>query len=250
MQINSGLSFAVDDINMATPLVEVEGVVAKVEWVNPTRSIKDRIAQYILNAAERDGLLRPSMRIAEASSGNTGMAPAYHGRWLGYGVTIVMPEHMSQERINVIRALGAELILCSKEGGFAEAAQIRDQMAVEDPNLFNPDQFSNHLNVECHHLTTGRELIAQVPKKIDAFVAGVGTGGTLMGVGQALRKRWPDVFLAAAEPAGSAVKAGVRLAPIRFSALEMGSFRASRVTVRAKSARWSTKLSRFRRPRR
>jgi cysteine synthase A len=189
-------------------LVNVEGVLAKAEWVHPTGSIKDRIAQYILKESEKSGLLQPGMRIVEATSGNTGIALAYHGRLMGYKVTIVMPEHMSEERIDILRALGAELILCSKEGGFAEAARIRDEITAADDMVFNPDQFSNPLNVECHRLTTGLELIEQAGVKIDAFVAGVGTGGTLIGVGEALRERWPDVHLAAVEPAESAVMSG------------------------------------------
>ena len=195
-------------VSEPTPLVSVEGVLAKVEWVHPTGSIKDRIAQYILSRSEAEGLLKPGMRIVEATSGNTGIALAYHGRKMGYPVTIIMPEHMSAERIEIMRALGTDLILCSQEGGFAEAAQIRDSMAASDSNLFNPDQFSNPLNVECHRTTTGQELIRQAGVKIDAFVAGVGTGGTLMGIGQALREVWPDVHIVAVEPTEAAVMTG------------------------------------------
>lgn len=191
-----------------TPLVNVDGVLVKLECVNPCGSIKDRIALYILEHSEQLGLLRPGMRIVEATSGNTGIAFAYYGRKMGYDVTIVMPEHMTEERKSLIRSLGAELILCSKEGSFAEAASIRDKMAAEDPNVFNPDQFGNPLNVECHRLTTGQELIEQAGVQIDAFVAGVGTGGTLIGVGQALRALWPDAHLVAVEPAEAAVMTG------------------------------------------
>ena len=191
-----------------TPLVRLEGVLAKVECVNPTGSIKDRIVQYILERSEALGLLKPGMRIVEATSGNTGIALAYHGRRMGYPVTIVMPEHMSQERIDLIRALGADLVLCSKEGSFCEAARIRDAMASADPLVFNPNQFSNPLNTECHRETTGRELVEQSGVKIDAFVAGVGTGGTLIGIAQALREHNPDVFIAAVEPAEAAVMTG------------------------------------------
>jgi cysteine synthase A len=127
---------------------------------------------------------------------------------LGFEVTIVMPEHMTEERKALIRSLGADLILCSKEGSFAEAARIRDEMAAKDPNVFNPDQFANPLNVECHRLTTGHELIQQAGTQIDAFVAGVGTGGTLIGVGEALRERWPKVHLVAVEPTEAAVMGG------------------------------------------
>jgi cysteine synthase len=199
--------FPPSEIQM-TPLIHVEGILAKVEWVHTTGSVKDRIARYILRRSEEKGLLGPGMRIVEASSGNTGIALAYHGREMGYPVTIVMPEHMSPERIEIIRALGAELILCSEGGSFAEAAAIRDEMAANDPNVFNPDQFSNPLNVECHRETTGQEIIEQAGFKIDAFVAGVGTGGTLIGVGQAIKQKWPDAVIVAVEPAEAAVMTG------------------------------------------
>ncbi len=191
-----------------TPLIDVDGILAKLECVNPTGSIKDRIALYILRKSEALGLLKPGMRIVEATSGNTGIAMAYYGRKLGYSVTIIMPEHMTDERKKIIKSLGADLILCSQEGSFAEAASIRDSMAAADSNLFSTDQFSNPLNVECHKLTTGQELINQAGLKIDAFVAGVGTGGTLIGIGQALKERWPDAHIAAVEPTESAVMAG------------------------------------------
>jgi cysteine synthase len=191
-----------------SPLVEVEGVLAKIEMVHPCGSIKDRIALYILTKSEKLGLLRPGMRIVEATSGNTGIAMAYYGRKLGYSVTIVMPEHMTEERKQIIRSFGADLVLVSKEGSFSEAALVRNQMAAEDMNVFNPDQFSNPLNVECHRETTGRELIEQAGRQIDAFVAGVGTGGTLIGIGEALRAVNPKTHVAAVEPLEAAVMTG------------------------------------------
>lgn len=191
-----------------TPMLCVEGIHVKIEWVHASGSIKDRIARYILSRSQQLGLLKPGMRIVEATSGNTGIALAYHGHKMGFPVTIIMPEHMSPERIRVIRSLGAELILCSEAGSFAEAARIRDEMAASDPNVFNPDQFGNPLNAECHRRTTGQELIDQAGTRIDAFVAGVGTGGTLIGVGQALREVNPHVRLAAVEPAEAAVMSG------------------------------------------
>jgi cysteine synthase A len=191
-----------------TPLVIVDGILAKLECVNPTGSVKDRIAHYIIERSQELGLLKPGMRIVEATSGNTGIAMAYFGREFGYHVTIVMPEHMTEERKDMIRSLGAELILCSEKGSFAEAAAIRDDMAAKDPNVFNPDQFGNPLNTECHRLTTAQELIRDAGRKIDAFVAGVGTGGTLIGVAQALRELWPDTHVAALEPAEAAVMTG------------------------------------------
>lgn len=192
-----------------TPLIPVDDVFAKLECMNPTGSIKDRIAKYIIDESEKRGMLKPGMTIVEATSGNTGIAYSFYGQKKGYKVIIIMPENMSEERKNIMKGFGAELILC-KEGDFAEAARIRDEMA-RDPKYFNPDQFSNPLNTECHYKTTGREILEQMKlhgRQIDAFVAGVGTGGTLMGVGKALREVNPAVHLAAVEPSESAVMSG------------------------------------------
>lgn len=191
-----------------TPLVEVDGIFAKLECVNPTGSIKDRIASMILRESLRLGLLKPGQPIVEATSGNTGIAMSYFGRKFGHPVTIVMPENMTEERKERIRALGADLVLCSVEGSFAEAAEIRDRLA-RDNDWFNPDQFSNPLNAECHRTTTGAEILSEMAgHRIDAFVAGVGTGGTLIGVGQALRDVNHEVAVIAVEPAESAVMSG------------------------------------------
>ena len=190
-----------------TPFVRVQDVFCKLECVNPTGSVKDRIAEFILTCSAKRGLLKPGMRIAEATSGNTGIALAYFGRRMGYPVTIVMPENMTESRKELIRSLGAELLLCSKEGSFLEAVRIRDEIAA-GPNVFCPDQFGNPMNVECHRLTTGREVIEALKRPPKAFVAGVGTGGTLMGVGLALKEAFPNVKLIAVEPAESAVMSG------------------------------------------
>jgi len=203
-----------EDRSGDTPLVEVDGVWAKLECTNPCGSIKDRIAEYILEESEARGLLRPGTRIVEATSGNTGIAFAYYARKRGYEITIVMPENMTEERKQMVRSLGADLILCSAEGSFAEAARIRDALAREH-GWFNPDQFSNPLNVECHYSSTGREILLQIARAaagrpIGAFVAGVGTGGTLIGVGRRLREVFPKVRIVAVEPAESAVMSGGR----------------------------------------
>lgn len=191
-----------------TPLVEVEGVLAKLECVNPCGSIKDRIGRYILEQSRARGLLAPGQRIVEATSGNTGIALAWFARQLGHPITIVMPENMTEERKAMIRSLGAELLLCSAAGSFAEAAAIRDRLAAEH-GWFNPDQFSNPLNAECHERTTGAELVRQLNgRKLGAFVAGVGTGGTVIGVGRALRSLDPGTWIAAVEPEESAVMSG------------------------------------------
>ena len=194
-----------------TPLVKVEGVFAKLECTNPCGSIKDRIGAYILEESARRGLLAPGQRVVEATSGNTGIALSWVARRLGHPITIVMPENMTEERKRALRDLGADVILCSAEGSFAEAARIRDALAREH-GWFNPDQFSNPLNVECHERTTGQEICDQLAVrkvgKVGAFVAGVGTGGTLIGVGRRLRAEWPDVRLVAVEPDESAVMSG------------------------------------------
>ncbi len=194
-----------------TPLVKVEGVFAKLECTNPCGSIKDRIAKYILEESRARGLLRPGQRIVEATSGNTGIAFAHFGRALGHPVTIVMPENMTQERKQALERLGADLILCSAEGSFALAAEMRDELARKN-GWFNPDQFSNPLNVECHERTTGGEIVEQLRirhiTRVDAFVAGVGTGGTLMGVGRRLEREFPGVRRVAVEPTESAVMSG------------------------------------------
>ncbi|MDC0357543.1 cysteine synthase family protein [Oligoflexia bacterium] len=193
-----------------TPLIAVSGVYAKLECINPCGSVKDRIAKYIIDESEKQGLLKPGMTIVEATSGNTGIAFSYYGSIKGYSVTIVMPENMTEERKTIIRDLGAKLILSSEEGSFAGAAAVRDEMA-QDPTYFNPDQFSNLLNVECHYKTTAQEILEQIGEhsdRIDAFVAGIGTGGTLIGIGRALREHNPKVHLVAVEPSESAVMSG------------------------------------------
>lgn len=190
-----------------TPMVVVDGVHAKLECTNRCGSIKDRIVRYILDKSEESGLLKPGTRIVEATSGNTGIAYAWYARQRGYPITIVMPSDMTEERKRILRALGADLVLCSP-GAFAEAAAIRNRLADEN-GWFNPDQFSNPLNAECHYATTGQEILDQLAgKRVDAFVAGVGTGGTLIGVGRRLREAWPGVKLYAVEPAESAVMTG------------------------------------------
>jgi cysteine synthase A len=194
-----------------TPLLETGGVIAKLECTNPCGSIKDRIAVYILEESEKRGLLKTGTRIIEATSGNTGIAFAYFAKLKGYPVTIVMPENMTEERKKILRELGADVMLCSEKGSFTEAAEIRDRLAEEN-DYFNPDQFSNPLNVECHYQTTGQELLEQIKavtdQPIDAFVAGVGTGGTLMGVGKKIKSAYPKAYIAAVEPKESPVMSG------------------------------------------
>ncbi len=182
-----------------TPLLEIRytycgkkrRVFAKAEWLNLSGSIKDRVALHILREAYRDGSIHPGDRIIEATSGNTGIAFSAIGRNLGHPVTIYMPDWMSAERVNLMSAFGAEVVLVSKEqGGFLGSIAMTEQLAKEE-GIFLPCQFSNPENTATHENTTGAEIIAQLEKiglTADAVVAGVGTGGTVMGIGNALRK--------------------------------------------------------------
>jgi cysteine synthase A len=191
-------------------LVKLDGIYAKLECVNPTGSIKDRMIKYILEESEKQGVLKKGMKMVEATSGNTGISLSYFGRQMGYRVVIVMPENVTEERKELIRGFGAKLVLCSSGGSFLEAIRIRDKM-VDEEHCFTTDQFSNQLNVECHYRATGQEIIRQLRSEsvtAGAFVAGVGTGGTLMGIAKALRETNRGTYVAAVEPEESPVMSG------------------------------------------
>jgi cysteine synthase A len=196
-----------------TPMVVADGVYAKLECANPGGSVKDRIARFMLEQAAKRGELAPGDTIVETTSGNTGIALAWVAAVLGYRVLVFMPEHMSVERRRMMERLGAEVRLTPQEIGFEGAVRLRDAYRGR-PGFYVPDQFGNPDNARCHEITTGAELIAQVRdsgcERLDAFVAGVGTGGTLMGVGRALRAAWPGVRVVAVEPEESAVMSGGR----------------------------------------
>ena len=182
-------------------------IYAKAEHLNMTGSIKDRMAFHILEQGYARGLLEPGNLIIEATSGNTGIAFAAIGRSLGHPVTIFMPSWMSDERINLIRSLGADIVLVSKEqGGFVGSIERAEELAKATAGAFLPRQFSNEDNVEAHYLTTGPELWWQLGFRSlqpEAFVAGVGTGGTIMGVGRYLREKSSEVQIRPLEPANS-----------------------------------------------
>jgi cysteine synthase A len=182
-------------------------VYAKAESFNLTGSIKDRMAFHILRCAYRDGAIRPGDLIVEATSGNTGISFAALGRALGHPVAIYMPDWMSEERVAVIASLGAQIVPVSHEqGGFLGSIRLTEERAASEPHVFLPRQFANAANVEAHELSTGPELWAQlasVGRAPDAFVAGVGTGGTVMGVGRYFRSRRPSVRVHPLEPAES-----------------------------------------------
>jgi len=196
-----------------TPLARIGKLVrgdilAKAEFLNPGGSIKDRVANYIIEKAEQAGQLKPDSVIAEATSGNTGIGVALVGVRKGYRVIIAMPENMSEERKKIIRAFGAELILTPAEKSLSGCLEELDRLRKEIPNLFIPGQFVNPLNPECHYRFTGHELWEQSGGRVDVFVAGVGSGGTLMGVGKYLREKNPRVQLVAVEPKNSAALLG------------------------------------------
>jgi cysteine synthase A len=176
--------------------------------MNPSGSIKDRIAKYIVEEAERRGLLKPGYTIVEATSGNTGIALSMVAAAKGYKMLVVMPEHMTEERIKIMSGLGASLCLTPKNEGFEGAVAKADMIAKSEKNYFLADQFRNSDNVMAHYHTTGKEIVEQTGGHFDAFVAGIGTGGTLMGVGKALREKNPKVRLVAVEPAEAAVLSG------------------------------------------
>jgi cysteine synthase A len=185
-----------------TPLIRLKGenVFAKAEFLNPGGSIKDRVALAMIEGGERDGRLRPDSIIVEPTSGNTGIGVALVGRLKGYQVRIVMPEGMSEERKKLIRALGADLVLTPDADGIAGAVRRVCEMAAQDPRVFVPQQFENPDNPRVHYEETARELWRQMSGDIACFVAGVGSGGTLQGVGTFLREHKPDVRLVAVEP--------------------------------------------------
>lgn len=186
---------------------QIRRIHAKLESMNLTGSVKDRMALFVLEQAYREALIRPGDRIAEATSGNTGISFAAIGRALGHPVTIFMPDWMSAERMSLIASFGADIVpVSSAAGGFLGSIAQADALAARDPHVFLPHQFSNDANVQAHAETTGQEIWVQLEGAglaPDAFVAGVGTGGTVMGVGRFLRSCRPSVRIHPLEPAES-----------------------------------------------
>src|SRR5919206_5049903 len=176
-------------------------IYAKAEWYNPGGSVKDRPALFMIREGERSGQLRPGMRIADATSGNTGIAYATIGAALGYAVTLALPANASIERKRILRALGAELIFTDALEGMDQAIRaIRTLVAEQPERYFYPDQYNNPANVHAHYETTGAEIWAQTEGRVTHFVAALGTSGTFVGAGRRLREENPDLHLFAVQP--------------------------------------------------
>ncbi len=204
-----------------TPLVRLnritEGagatVLAKLEYDNPARSVKDRIALAMVEAGEQAGQITPETLIVEPTSGNTGIGLAMVCAQRGYRLVVTMPESVSRERRKLLRAFGAELVLTPAEGGMAAAIAEAERIVAEHENAFMPQQFRNPANPEVHRRTTAEEIWRDTAGQVDIFVAGIGTGGTITGVGEVLKARKPSVQVVAVEPADSPVLSGGEKGP-------------------------------------
>jgi len=212
-----------------TPLVRIRRlnkgaaeVVAKVEFFNPGGSVKDRIALAMIEAAEASGVLRPGGTLVEPTSGNTGVGLALAAAVKGYKLVLVMPDTMSVERRKLAAAYGAEVVLTPGAEGMAGAIAKAGEIHAATPNSFVPQQFENPANPERHYLATGREILRDTDGRVDAFVAGVGTGGTLTGVGKALREANPAVRIFAVEPDASPVLSQGRGGPHKLQGIGAG----------------------------
>jgi cysteine synthase A len=215
-----------------TPLVELTNynklnnlsstIIAKVEFFNPGGSVKDRIAKAMIEDAEEKGLLKDGSVIIESTSGNTGIGLAYIGASKGYRVILTMPESMSIERRNLLKAFGAELVLTPASGGMKAAISKAEELAAEIPTSFIPGQFVNPANPDIHRKTTGPEIYDDLDGKVDIFVAGIGTGGTITGVGTYLKSKNPEIQIIAVEPIGSHVLSGGNPGPHKIQGIGAG----------------------------
>jgi cysteine synthase A len=209
-------------LNKVTAGLDAE-VLAKLEFQNPGGSVKDRIALNMIAAAESAGLISPeSTTLLEPTSGNTGIGLAMVAAAKGYRCTLIMPDSMSMERRKLLRAFGAELILTPGSEGMPGAIRLATEIAAADPRYFVPQQFENPANPEVHRRTTAEEIWRDTDGRLDVFVAGVGTGGTITGVGQALKPRLPGLRMVAVEPADSPVLSGGKPGPHKIQGIGAG----------------------------
>ncbi|MED4831391.1 cysteine synthase A [Geobacillus stearothermophilus] len=212
-----------------TPAVKLNRIVdedsadvyVKLEFMNPGSSVKDRIALAMIEAAEKEGKLKPGDTNVEPTSGNTGIGLAMVAAAKGYKAVLVMPDTMSLERRNLLRAYGAELVLTPGAQGMRGAIEKAEELAREH-GYFMPQQFKNEANPEIHRLTTGKEIVEQMGDQLDAFVAGIGTGGTITGAGKVLREAYPNIKIYAVEPADSPVLSGGKPGPHKIQGIGAG----------------------------
>jgi len=226
------IASSLTDLIGNTPLLELSNfnkknqidatIIAKLEYFNPAGSVKDRIGLAMINAAEKQGLIKKGSVIIEPTSGNTGIALAFVAAAKGYRLIIALPETFSIERRNLLKALGAELVLTPGSEGMKGAIRVATELAEKTPGSFVPNQFNNPSNPEIHRKTTAEEIWNDTDGEVDIFISGVGTGGTITGVGGVLKSRKPGVQIVAVEPADSPVLSGGNPGPHKIQGIGPG----------------------------